>query len=134
MVLSCAARAVVVAVLSGLTACGGTSTPSSSPTSTSAPATSAPPTTVSPATTIELRFAQGEAVGGPGRETVALGETVVLRATSDVTEELHVHTYDLRSRLVPGQPTELRFTASIPGRHEVEFERSAKTALTLEVR
>lgn len=134
MILPSAARAVVVAVVLGLTACGQSSSPSSSRTSTTASATSATTTTVSSGTAIELRFAQGEVLGGPRREAVALGETVVLRATSDVVEELHVHTYDLRSRLVPGQPVELRFTASIPGRHEVEFERSAKTALTLEVR
>lgn len=65
---------------------------------------------------------------------MALGETVVLRATSDVAEELHVHTFDLRTELAPGRPGELRFTAEIPGRQEVEFERSAKTALTLELR
>ncbi len=63
-----------------------------------------------------------------------MDEKVVLRATSDVPEELHVHTYDVRADLTPGEPAEVRFTAGIPGRHEVEVEKSGKVALTLEVR
>ena len=138
MTLSVAARAVALIAAVVLTTCGEPSTESSLPATTTAPSTStsptAAPTTASPGTTIELRLAQGSVVGGPRRESVALGETVVLRATSDVAEELHVHTFDLRVELAPGRSGELRFTADIPGRHEVEFEKSSKTALTLEVR
>ena len=137
MTLSRAARAVLLTLPVVLAACGGTSTDSAGPAAPTLPAspasTSSAPTT-SPGTSIELKLAQGAVVGGPRREAVALGQTVVLRVTSDVSEELHVHTYDLRAELAPGQPGELRFTADIPGRHEVEFEASGKTALTLEVR
>ena len=52
---------------------------------------------------------------------------------SDVVEELHVHTYEQRVALQPGQPGEVIFTATIPGRHEVEFEKSRRRALTLQV-
>ena len=138
MTLSRAARAVLLTLPVVLAACGETSPDSAVPATTTGPAgTASPssvPTTTSPGSTIELRLAQGAVVGGPRREAVALGQTVVLRATSDVVEELHVHTYDLRADLAPGQPGEVRFTADIPGRHEVEFETSGKTALTLEVR
>lgn len=108
------------------------------PTTATAPSSSSPapsPTSAPDAArTIQLELAQDNVVGGPRRETVSVGETVVLRATSDVAEELHVHTYDVRTHLAPGEPAEVRFTADIPGRHEVEFEKSGKIALTLEVR
>lgn len=108
------------------------------PTTTTVPsaASPAPSTTSAPdaARVIQLELARGDVVGGPRREVVSMGESVVLRATSDVPEELHVHTYDVRTDLAPGVPGEVRFTADIPGRHEVEFEKSGKVALTLEVR
>jgi hypothetical protein len=73
-------------------------------------------------------------VGGPRKETVNLGDRVRLRATSDVAEVLHVHTYNLKTELQPGVAAEVVFEATIPGRHVVEFEKSGKDALTLEVR
>jgi len=45
-----------------------------------------------------------------------------------------MRTYDQRIPLQPGKPGEVIFTADIPGRHEVEFEKSGKHALILEVR
>ncbi len=109
---------------------------------------STPPTAVSTATTgaeaavtstsaavgaIEVAFAGGQVQGGRRTERVKLGEQVRIRAVSDVPEELHVHTYDRRVALQPSQPAEVVFTADIPGRHEVEFEKSGRDALTLEV-
>ncbi|HWC10009.1 MAG TPA: hypothetical protein VG455_02190 [Acidimicrobiales bacterium] len=82
---------------------------------------------------IEVAFAGGQVSGGRRTERVNLGDRVQIRAVSDVPEELHVHTYDLRRALEPSQPAEIAFTATIPGRHEVEFEKSGKHALTLEV-
>lgn len=133
---------VPLAFLAALTAavagCGDSSEPASSTTLTSEVvppvASTVAATTVPGGSTIEVRFAGGNVVGGPRREMVALGRTVVIRATSDVPEELHVHTYDLRTDLVPGQPGEIRLEADIPGRHEVELEKAGKLALTLEVR
>ncbi len=93
----------------------------------------AAPATTEPARTIEVAFSTGQVTGGSRRETVKVGERVRIRAVSDVAEELHVHTYDQRVVLQPGQPGEVVFTANIPGRHEVEFEKSGKQALTLEV-
>ena len=83
--------------------------------------------------TIEVTLAGGQVSGGPRRESVRLGEQVRIRAVSDVPEELHVHTYEHRRALQPGQPGEVAFTASIAGRHEVEFEKSGKQAVTLVV-
>jgi len=81
---------------------------------------------------IEMTFTAG-AVDGGGRVEVPLGETVVLRVTSDVAEEVHVHGYDLKLDLEPNVTGELVFVADIPGVFEVEFENARLPALDLEV-
>ena len=111
---------------------------SGSPDDPGAPATTAstgasPTATTATGRTIEVAFAGGQVQGGRRTERVELGEQVRIRAISDVAEELHVHTYDRLLTLQPSQPAELVFTADIPGRHEVEFEKSRRQALVLEV-
>ena len=134
---------VVCASLStiAISGCGGsTSDDAARPAQTSgtAPATgpassAGPSTSASQVPAIEVAFAGGQVQGGRRTEKVELGEEVRIRAVSDVAEELHVHTYDRRVELQPSQPAEMVLTADIPGRHEVEFERSGRPALTLEV-
>ena len=130
---------VAIVVLGG---CGGSSSEEDanpSATSAPAPATNAEPSRVTsttlaaPVRTIEVVLARGQVQGGRRTEKVQLGEGVRIRAVSDVAEELHVHTYDRRVDLQPAQAAEVVFTADIPGRHEVEFEKSHRQALTLEV-
>lgn len=141
-----AASLAMLVVAAAAAGCGdGNGSAADRPTSTStttanATATgergSAPPTTTTTRvdTIIEVRLTGGDVEGGPRRETVEVGSTVTIRVVADVAEELHVHTYDLSVELAPGDPGEVTFDATIPGRHEVEFERSGKVALTLEVR
>ena len=132
--LVCASLSVAMVV-----ACGGSADDESAPTTTtpttaSTPSTGAPVTSTTDAVrTLEVRLSGGHVVGRRRTEKVALGEQVRIRAVSDVAEELHVHTYDRRVPLQPSQPAEVVFTADIPGRHEVEFEKSGQEALTLEV-
>lgn len=83
---------------------------------------------------IEVTFAGGQVSGGAQRSTAQIGEKVRLRVRSDVADEIHVHTYDLRAAVTPTQPAVLDFVASIPGRHEVELEGKRKQLLVLEVR
>lgn len=83
---------------------------------------------------IELTISGGNVVGGVRRETVKQGAQVTLRVTSDVADELHVHTYDQRTDLVPGQSADLIFLANVPGVFEVELEQRRKKVLELEVR
>lgn len=99
----------------------------------SATATS-PTTATDPITVIEVAYAGGEVVGGVRTVAVRLGDTVRIRLTSDVAEELHVHTYDAVAAVAPGQPSDLEFAATIPGRHEVELEKKHRTLMVLEVR
>lgn len=125
-------------------ACGSDEQPNITvPTNTTsvAPDLAASTTTTAAATTtseavriIEVTFAGGQVVGGARRETVRIGERIRLRVTSDVADEVHIHTYDAKVAVVAGQPAELEVTATIPGRHEVELEKKRKQLLTLEVR
>ena len=80
----------------------------------------------------EFTFSGGK-VTGDSRVTVKLGDQVTIRVTSDVAEEVHVHTYDRMVDLEPGVPGEVTFTADIPGVHEVELEDSAHHLTSLEV-
>ena len=147
MSLPGAARAcALLAVVAMLLAACGSDEPTATPSTTTAAAatsttvdgaisTTAPSTTTSASVhTIEVTYANGQVVGGVRTETVRLGEKVRLRVTSDVAEEVHVHTYDVMADVAAGQTAEIELTATIPGRHEVELEKKGKQLLELEVK
>ena len=101
------------------------------------PPTSAPPAAGGDAPgdgVIELTIIGGDVEGGVRRERVKQNAQVTIRVTSDVADELHVHTYDLTVDLVPGQSADLTFLAKVPGVFEVELEERGKKVLELEVR
>ena len=98
-----------------------------------APSSSTTATSI-PVRLIEVAYAGGQVAGGVQRTTVRVGETVRIRVTSDVADEVHVHTYDVKAEVAPGRPAELELVASIPGRHEVELEVRHRQLLVLEVR
>ncbi len=132
-----AAAAVVVAVLLTSAACGDdTDDTGSTATTTAATATTAAGGTAAPgdaARLIEV-VVRGGSVEGGGRQRVDLGEAVRLRVTSDTDDEVHIHGYERRFEVRPGQAAELRFVADLPGVFEVELERSGRRLLDLEVR
>lgn len=141
----CALAAAIVVVLSACAANDGTPTVTSTPATTlAAPpevaSTSSSSTTIGPTTTteavrvIEVTFAGGQVVGGAQRTTVRLGERVRIRVTSDVADQIHVHTYDVKAAVAPDQPAQVDLVASVPGRHEVELEKKRRPLLVLEVR
>lgn len=125
-----------------LSACGdddptpqATQTPSATVTTTaptataSATASLAPPcpsrTSPAPDTTLVTASVAGKNVTAPSREvTVKVGTRVRVEITSDVADEVHVHTYDLRENVVPGCPSAIEFVANIPGTVEVELEKA----------
>lgn len=75
----------------------------------------------------------GKRTEGPAELNVDKGDEVVLRATGDAPDEVHVHGYDLESKLEPGKPTVLRFTADLPGVWEVELHHSGAVLTELRV-
>ena len=94
--------------------------------------TAAPTTTTTPVGLISVEVESGE-VTVTGTPSVALGDEVTILVTSDVADEVHVHTYDVLADVEPGEPVEIRFVADIPGVHEVELEGAGITLLELEV-
>jgi heme/copper-type cytochrome/quinol oxidase subunit 2 len=144
--LRLAAVAAAVVAGTGLSGCGDdddgtdagptTTTVASPTTGGDATTTTAgvPATTTTTATGRVVDYAYREGtVEGDDRVTVKRGEQLTIRMVSDVVEEVHVHTYDLRLDLAPGIPGRLTFTPDIPGVHEVELEISHRRIFSLEV-
>jgi hypothetical protein len=107
------------------------SSASASPSASAAPTPTAPPAPQVRA--IEVAYAGGQVTGSSGREEVRLGEQVVLRFSSDVAEEVHVHGYDLEVALPAGGSAEIPVSATIPGVFEVELHESGKVLYQLRV-
>jgi len=57
---------------------------------------------------------------------VKQGDEVELRWTSDRPMTLHLHGYDIESKLAPGEPAAMAFKATIPGRFPVEVHGAGK--------
>jgi hypothetical protein len=73
-------------------------------------------------TVVRIAVVNGAPKGGIVRETVEKDDRVVLVVTSDVTDHIHLHGYDIMRDVAPGSPARLPFKATIPGRFEVELE------------
>ena len=83
---------------------------------------------------IEATAADGTVATGGGRHELALGDVVLIRITSDVADEVHVHGYDYSFPVSPGVPAEMKFRADIAGVFEVELEESKLKLFDLLVR
>ncbi|MDQ3898001.1 MAG: hypothetical protein M3326_12315 [Actinomycetota bacterium] len=77
---------------------------------------------------------KGGNVEGASRQRVPVNQPVIVRVTSDVADEVHVHGYDKHATVAAGRTVDIRFDANIPGVFEVELERAHKLLFTLEVR
>lgn len=64
---------------------------------------------------------------------VEQGQQVILRVTSEVADEAHLHGYDLSKPLVAGEEITIDFIADKTGRFELELEKLGKTLGTIEV-
>ena len=81
---------------------------------------------------IRIRVRNGR-VQGPGRLTVDSGSRVRIVVTSDASDEVHVHGYDLKEEVSPGRAATLELEATIPGVFEVELENAGLLLVRLEV-
>lgn len=128
-----AALAALVLFASGvvLASCGGgdkaapatqtTVTQSTQTVTATLPTETTPPKPEGP-TVIRITVVDAAPQGGIVRETVQKGDRVVLLVTSDVTDHVHLHGYDVVRDVTPGTPARMPFRATIPGRFEVELE------------
>jgi hypothetical protein len=84
--------------------------------------TTAPPPPPPPPAQVRIVVRGGLPVGGPRRVTVARGRRVVLNVTSDVSDHVHLHGYDLMQDVSPEMPARIAFRATRPGTVEAELE------------
>ena len=92
-----------------------TSTQPSPPPSSTATEPPPPPPPQPPAVTVvSVRVEGGAPVGGIRRATVSQGRRVAIVVRSDVSDEIHVHGYDLSQGVAPGAPARIRFIADVP--------------------
>lgn len=111
-----AALLAALAATAALVACGG-SNDSDAGTSGDTGTSAGKPT---PVQTIVVE--NGEPVGGVQELEYSAGEQVEVKVESDVTDEIHVHGYDLMKDVEAGGSVEFSFPAEIEGIFEVELE------------
>ena len=75
----------------------------------------------------------GKPVGGIQDLEFAKGDTVQFQVTSDVSDEIHVHGYDLMKDVSPGHPVKFKFPGKIDGEFEVELEGRKQQIASLKV-
>lgn len=85
-------------------------------------------------TTVSIRVVGGVPQGGIKRPKVKQGDRVVIVVRSDAGEAVHVHGYAVERTITPGTPVRLPFTATIPGRFEVELHHPDTVLAVVEVR
>ena len=81
-----------------------------------------------------IRIERGGPVGGVKEISVGKGEIVRLVVTGDVTDEVHVHGYDLTQPVAPGRAARFRFRADIDGIFTIELENAGREIAKLDVR
>jgi hypothetical protein len=88
-------------------------------------------TTTKGVTTIVIK--NGEPVGGIAQLTYNKGEEVRFRVDSDVSDEVHMHGYDIMKDVKAGGSVSFDFPATIEGVFEAELEGRKEQILELTV-
>ena len=120
------AAAAMAAALMFLAGCGDDATSSSTTTAKA-------PIDTTGAAIIEVGYAGGSITGG-GRRSATVGQTVVIKVTSDIADEVHLHGYDKKADAAPGTVATITFVADKPGIFEVELEKKGLKLFELEVK
>ena len=105
-----------------LAGCGSNDSSSASSTDETTEETTTTTTEVAKPKVVSIVVVNDAPKGGIVRQTVSKGDRVVLVVTSDVADEIHLHGYDKSTDVTAGGTARLPFTATIPGRFEVELE------------
>jgi len=117
---------------SGDSASPSTPTPTSSPSVTTSGSPSPSPSPEPERTVIEVTFRDG-AVQGPTSFSATQGDRVRIIVHADVSDEVHLHGYNLMSDVTPEQPARIDFVADVPGVFECELEDAGIPLFELEV-
>ena len=126
LVLACACLLAVAALAGcgsgGDSTAASTDTTTTDTTTTTGTSTETTTTEVAKPTIVRITVVDGAPQGGIVRKTVSKGDKVVLVVKSDVADEIHLHGYDKSTDVTAGGTARLPFTATLPGRFEVELE------------
>jgi hypothetical protein len=101
---------------------------------TAAATTAAPTVVIEVARRVEVDVRGGRVAGGVRTVEVEKGERLLVVVRADVSDEVHVHGYDVSRVVAPGTPARIPLRATIAGRFEVELEDRKLRILELEVR
>ncbi len=82
-------------------------------------------TVVAAERSFDLTIARGRLIGGQDTIRVHQGDSVVLRWHSDRPIVLHLHGYEIETRVAPGAVAETRFEARAAGRFPVHVHAGA---------
>lgn len=122
------------------TAAATTASPATPPASPSASRSAVTQMTARPtastsaqATVLEVRLAKGSVTPPTDRVKVPLGSRVVIRFTSDISDTVHVHGYDIEQAVRAGTTTDIAFVADLQGTFEVETHDSTMVLMQLQV-
>jgi plastocyanin len=110
-----------------------TNTPTPGSPNTGSPSNTADPSGETADVTINVTVANGKVNPSGATIKVKAGQTVLVTATSDAAEELHIHGYDKMLELTPGKAASVKFTANMKGTFEVETHKSGKLVAKLVV-
>lgn len=135
LVLALGGVAVLVVLFLVLRPDNGSDATETTPTTTASPMPpQPPPPQPQPAVeTIRIVVRGGAVQGGFQRPSVKKGERVRLIVSADVSDEVHLHGYDLSKDVAPGHPVTIAFGATIAGRFEIELEDRKFQIAELEV-
>jgi hypothetical protein len=119
---------VVLVLALGVAACGGngggTTTTVETETETTSTQTESTgtETTAAGPQVVHVTVTNGLPAGGIVRASVNQGDRVVIVVDSDVSDEVHVHGYDVKKDVTAGGSVRIPLDATIPGRFEIELE------------
>jgi FtsP/CotA-like multicopper oxidase with cupredoxin domain len=99
---------------------------------TADPVATAPAAPAQPAATL-IRVRGGEPAGGVKTIEVTKGDRIRFTVSSDQSDEVHVHGYDIERPVGPDAPARFSFTADADGIFEVELHHRGAQIASLEV-
>jgi hypothetical protein len=83
-------------------------------------------------TVIDVTYRDGS-VQGPSRFTATQGDRLRIVVRADVSDEVHLHGYDLKADVAPGDPARIDLVANAAGVFEVELEDAGTLLFRLEI-
>jgi hypothetical protein len=133
---------LILAAAALLTAgCGGSGTETDQSTSSGAPATTVNPSQLTDNQSppdqldVDVMIEGGNVTPVNEQLEASIGEPIVIHISSDVADELHVHSSPEHTFKVEAKPNQaFQFTVDVPGKVDVELHTLDKVIATIQVK